>query len=120
VSDTPISYDGPTRTWLLVTPSTGYAVRLVDGQTGDVAVRHVYWGPRLSIEAAAALPAWADGKDQVLGEELAATGGHRFGPPGLQVEFADGARAVEWRYVNQSSTAASCGSRWPTGTTRWS
>jgi alpha-galactosidase len=97
VSDAPISYDDPTRTWLLVTPSAGYAVRLVDGT-----VKHVYWGPRLSIEAAAALPAWADGRDQVLGEELAAVGGQRFGPPGLQVEYPGGARAVEWRYVGHA------------------
>ena len=38
----------------------------------------------------------------MLGEELAATGGQRFGPPGLQVEFGDGARAVEWRYVDHA------------------
>jgi alpha-galactosidase len=92
-----VFFHAATRTWLLVTPSAGYAVRLVDDT-----VKHVYWGPRLSMEATAALPAWADGRDQVLGEELAAAGGQRFGPPGLQVEFAGGARAVEWRYVGHA------------------
>jgi alpha-galactosidase len=96
-----VFYHEATRTWLLVTPSTAYALRLVPGEAGDATVRHVYWGPRLSVEPAAALPGWAGGGDQLLGEELpAAGGGQRFGPPGLQVEFGDGNRAVEWRYVS--------------------
>jgi alpha-galactosidase len=92
-----------TQTWLLVKPSTAYALRLVHGEAGDATVRHVYWGPRLSIEQAATLPDWTDGGDQVLGEELpAAGGGQRFGPAGVRVGFGDGARAVEWRYVNHA------------------
>jgi alpha-galactosidase len=96
-----VFFHAETRTWLLVTPSTAYALRLAYGEAGDAILRHVYWGPRLSIEQAAALPAWTDGGDQLLGEELpAAGGGQRFGPPGLRVEFSDGARALEWRYVD--------------------
>lgn len=91
----------PTSTWLLVTPSTAYALRLVPGEAGDATVRHVYWGPRLSIEQAATLPAGAGAGEPLLGEELpAAGGGQRFGPPGLAVEFADASRAVEWRFVS--------------------
>jgi alpha-galactosidase len=136
--DAQVRFDAPTRTWLLLTPSTAYALRVVAGATdaddtdadgadargtaaegtaadgadaqGTAAgaadgttVRHVYWGPRLTLDQAAALPAWPDGWDDVLGEELSAEGsGQRFGPPGLQVEFAGGTRAVEWRYLDQA------------------
>lgn len=96
--DTGVSVDEPTRTWLLTTPSTAYAVRLVEDVHGDAAVRHVYWGPRLSLDQVAALPAWPDAPDDVLGEELAPGGGQRFGPAGLAVEFEDGSRVVEWHH----------------------
>jgi alpha-galactosidase len=97
-----VCLDEASRTWLLVTPATGYAVRLVDDEAGGATLRHVYWGPRLTLAQAAALPAWASGRDQLLGEELPATGGERFGPPGLLVEFGDGTRAVEWRYTGHA------------------
>jgi alpha-galactosidase len=98
----PVRFDEATRTWLLATPSTGYAVRLAGDEAGGETLRHVYWGPRLPLAQAAGLPAWADGWDQVLGEELPATGGQRFGPPGLLVEFGDGTRALEWRYAGHA------------------
>jgi alpha-galactosidase len=89
-----VLFDPATRTWLLVTPATGYAVRVVDDT-----VKHVYWGPRLALSPVTELPAWPDRGDQLLGEELPATGGQRFGPPGLQVDFGGGVWAVEWRYL---------------------
>lgn len=98
VTDTQISFDEASRTWLLTTPACAYALRLVEDGRG-AGVRHVYWGPRLPLAHAAALPARPDGWDDVLGEELpAADGGQRFGPAGLRVELADGVRAVEWQY----------------------
>lgn len=91
---TDVQYDPMTATWLLSTPNTSYALRLV----GDT-VRHVYWGPRLTLEQVADVPISGGGKDDVLGEELPGEGGPRFGPAGLRVEFADGTRAVQWRYA---------------------
>jgi alpha-galactosidase len=100
----PVTFDADTRTWLLVTPGTAYALRLVPDAVagGGDTVRHVYWGPALTPAQAASLPTHPDGPDDVLGEELPGEGGQRFGPPGLQVEFADGTRAVQWRYVDHA------------------
>jgi alpha-galactosidase len=95
---TDAEFDPSTSTWLLSTPATSYALRLV----GTGSVRHVYWGPRLTLAQAALVPATADGNDDVLGEELPGEGGQRFGPPALRVEFADGTRAVRWRYTGHT------------------
>jgi alpha-galactosidase len=100
-----IECDPATSTWLLTTPGTAYAFRAEPG--GEL--RHLYWGPRLTL--AQVLAAAAPGNQRVFGfdspwdgtEELPAEGGLRFGVPSLQVRFGGGTRAVEW--VLDSSTA---------------
>ncbi|GAA2713879.1 alpha-galactosidase [Actinoplanes palleronii] len=92
------------RLWLLHTPSTSYAIRLDEN---DV-VQHVHWGARLSPAQARELaerrPAAGSSFDDAGGvPELAAEGGARFGPAGLQVRFADGSRGVEWRYAGHDT-----------------
>ncbi|MFE7122705.1 alpha-galactosidase [Streptomyces sp. NPDC057617] len=93
-----ISFAPDSGVWLLSTPRTSYALR-IDG-TG--APCHLAWGPRLTLDEAreqATPPGPAassfEGRPAV-GEELPVDGGARFGPPSLQVRFADGTRAVEW------------------------
>jgi alpha-galactosidase len=94
-----VGFDAATSTWLLSTPGTSYALRLADDT-----VRHVHWGPRLSLAEAATVPTPPAGDADVLGEELPAEGGQRFGPPGLRVEFSGGTRAVEWRFAGHETT----------------
>ncbi|HEY2950926.1 MAG TPA: alpha-galactosidase [Micromonosporaceae bacterium] len=92
----PIAFDPDSGTFLLRTPSTAYAVRLIDGVP-----RLVHWGGVLDPAEAAAVPLRDPGDaDEAFGEELPTEGGPRFGPPGLRVEFADGTRAVQWRYTD--------------------
>jgi alpha-galactosidase len=91
----PVEFDKPSGTWLLLTPTTAYALRLAEDDT----VRHIYWGPRLTIDQAAGVPLPTPSQDHDLGEELPGEGGERFGPASLQVEFHDGTRAVEWRHA---------------------
>jgi alpha-galactosidase len=99
-----IERDPATSTWLLTTPGTAYAFRVEPG--GEL--RHLYWGPRLTLPQVVAA---APGAPHVFGfdspwdgtEELPAEGGLRFGVPSLQVRFDSGTRAVEW--VLDSSTA---------------
>jgi len=91
------------RLWLLQTPSTSYAVRLDEDDT----VRHVHWGASLTPDQARTLaertPPAGSSFDAVAGsEELAVEGGARFGPPGLQLRFADGTRGVQWRYAGHN------------------
>lgn len=87
-----------TGVWLLTTPRTSYALR-IDG-TG--APCHVAWGPRLTPEEADTLAApFAEPSNSFegrppVGEELPVDGGTRYGPPSLQVRYADGSRAFEW------------------------
>ena len=88
------------RLWLLRAPTASYAIRLDE----DDRVRHVHWGPVVTLAQAVALaertPPAGSSFDAVAGaEELAAEGGARFGPAGLQVRFADGTRGIEWRYA---------------------
>ncbi|RAK26191.1 alpha-galactosidase [Actinoplanes lutulentus] len=92
------------RLWLLHTPSTVYAVGLDD----DDNVRHLHWGARLTEaqigELARRAPAEGSSFDTAGGpEEFGAEGGARFGPPSLQVRFADGSRGVEWRYAGHDT-----------------
>ena len=86
-----VRHDAGTGTWVLYGRSTAYGLRL----SGD-SVWHVWWGPALTPGQAGALPLPARDHDDVLGEELPGEGGERFGPPSLQVAFADGTRALEW------------------------
>ncbi|MCU7727957.1 alpha-galactosidase [Actinoplanes sp. KI2] len=88
------------RLWLINTPTFGYAARI----DADLGVRHVHWGAPISLVTARALAEAAPGSaggsfEQGPGvAELPVEGGDRFGPAGLIVRFADGARAVEWEY----------------------
>ncbi|MFF1704276.1 alpha-galactosidase [Streptomyces sp. NPDC058252] len=94
-----ISFAPDTGVWLLATPHTSYALRV--DETG--APCHLAWGPRLTLAEAEELvvprPASTssfEGRPPV-GEELPVDGGTRYGPPSLQVRFADGSRAFEWQ-----------------------
>ncbi|MFF4837522.1 alpha-galactosidase [Streptomyces sp. NPDC001315] len=90
-----VSYDASSRTYLLTTPATSYALRI----GADDTPQHVHWGPPLTPAQAAALPTH-DGVTSSFastsGEELAVEGGARFGVPSLLVRYANGARCVEW------------------------
>ena len=94
-----VSHAPASRTWLLRTPGTAYAVRIDD----EDVPRHLHWGGPLTLEQADSLPLPADlsrfngfeGRTPV-GEELPVDGGARFGFPSLQVRFADGTRSLEW------------------------
>jgi alpha-galactosidase len=95
-----VLFDPAHRLWLLRGPTTSYAVRLAE----DDSVRHVHWGPALTLaqatEVAERISSAASSFEGVAGvDELAVEGGARFGPPSLLVRFADGTRAVEWRYA---------------------
>jgi len=92
-----IEYDPATSIWLLTTPATSYALRVEPG--GEL--RHLYWGPRLTLAQAepSAPPPWRGagfGSPWDGTEELPAESGLRFGVPSLQVRFADGTRGTEW------------------------
>lgn len=90
-----VSFDEPSRTFLLTTPASAYALRI----DADDSPRHVHWGAPLTLDQAAALPTH-DGLTSSFastgGEELGVEGGARFGVPSLLVRYADGARGVEW------------------------
>ncbi|MFE6956043.1 alpha-galactosidase [Streptomyces sp. NPDC057696] len=93
-----ISFAPRTGVWLLATPDTSYALRI--DESG--APCHVAWGPRLTLEEAEELAAPRpsatssfEGRPAV-GDELPVDGGTRYGPPSLQVRFADGSRVFEW------------------------
>jgi len=98
---TSIEFDPSTRTFVLSTPSTSYAIRLIGGS-----VRQMHWGGRLSLSQAAEVPTRPAAPDgAVVGEELPPEGGLRFGPAGLVVEFPGGVRAVEFGYADHEITA---------------
>lgn len=110
----PIEFDPQTQTFLLSTPSTGYAVRVATDRVG-----HLHWGERLTLAQASTLPLRRSARgDEIVGEELPYLGGARFGPPAIIVEFADGVRALDLAYddhdirvaVATGSTAAGIGS----------
>ncbi|WIX91732.1 alpha-galactosidase [Amycolatopsis sp. DG1A-15b] len=102
-----ISFLDEHRTWVLTGNSSTYALRLDE----DDVPAHVYWGPALSdaevVELAGKTLPWWDGfNDPNEGlAELAADGGTRYWTPALQVRFADGTRALEWRYEDHEITA---------------
>ncbi|WTH83107.1 alpha-galactosidase [Streptomyces sp. NBC_00828] len=94
-----ISFAPDSGVYLLATPNTSYALRV--DETGTPC--HLAWGPRLTLAEAEALvapeaPAASsfEGISPVR-EELPVDGGTRYGPPSLQVRFADGSRAFEWQ-----------------------
>jgi len=99
-----VMFDPDTRLWLLHGGATAYAVRLAEDDT----VRHVHWGPPVSLDQAIRLPertspALSSFEAQAGMDELAAEGGARFGPSSLLVRFADGGRGVEWRYLRHDA-----------------
>src|SRR3954470_13726392 len=102
-----ISFLEDQRTWVLTGESTTYALRLDE----DDVPSHVYWGPKLPPEdipelTPKTLPWWAGFNDPNEGlAELAADGGTRYWSPALQVRFADGTRALEWRFEDHEITA---------------
>ncbi|MEV7042930.1 alpha-galactosidase [Amycolatopsis sp. NPDC051061] len=95
-----ISFLEDHRTWVLTGASSTYALRLDEN---DVPA-HVYWGPKLPAEdipdlIGKTLPWWDGFNDPGEGlDELAADGGTKYWTPALQIRFADGTRALEWRY----------------------
>ncbi|MBX6355352.1 MAG: alpha-galactosidase [Micromonosporaceae bacterium] len=96
-----ISFDAATRTWLLRTPRTSYAVRLAP----DGTPRHLHWGPPLTLAQAAGLELEEplelnDSRGLLAGEELPVDGRIRFSVPSLQVRFADATRSIEWAYAD--------------------
>jgi alpha-galactosidase len=97
-----ITFDADTRTWLLSTPNTSYALRL---EASNV-LRHLHWGAPLTLEQVVSLGGRKQpterGFETVFegSEELAVDGGLRYGVPSLQVRFADGVRAIEWEYLD--------------------
>jgi alpha-galactosidase len=99
-----VAFHEASRTWLLATPNSAYTMRLGD----DGLLRHLHWGPPLTIEQAATLPAPArltlsqfEGRQYDI-EELPAEGGAWFGVPAVQVRFADGTRGVELDYADHT------------------
>ncbi|VVJ25221.1 Alpha-galactosidase (EC [Amycolatopsis camponoti] len=94
------------RAWVLTAASSTYALRLDE----DDVPTHVYWGPRLPAEdipdlIGKTLPWWDGFNDPDEGrDELAADGGTKYWTPALQLRFADGTRALEWRYQAHDTT----------------
>ncbi|HEV3380053.1 MAG TPA: alpha-galactosidase [Trebonia sp.] len=103
-----VMYDEQARTWLLRTPHSAYGLGVsADGSS----VRHLHWGGPIDQEDLRALVATpADGAAERVswGEEdpveFVAWGGLRFDEPSLKVDFADGTRAIEWRYSDYRIT----------------
>ena len=97
-----ITFSPGSRTWLLSTPRSSYALRL---DAGD-APCHLHWGAPLTMAQIEQLATrHVDVHPNSFGgrqvpEELAVDGGARYGVSGLQVRFADGTRALEWAYVD--------------------
>jgi len=104
-------HDEDGQAWLLEMRSTGYALGLADA---GAAVRHLYWGPALPREAVAALAAGSRAEPgpwerwhswgRELPDEYVPWGGLRYDEPSLRAEFADGTRAVEWRFAGQRAS----------------
>ena len=103
-----VHYDEDTGTWLIQMRSSGYAFGLADGGT---ALRHLYWGPVPppgavpGLLASASRPAWERNSSWSAEEadEYVPWGGMRYDEPSLKAEYADGTRAVEWRFAGHRS-----------------
>jgi len=99
-------HDETERAWLLEMRSTGYAFGLADD---GAALRHLFWGlaqPRAALaglaSAGRAEPAAWERRiswGRELPDEYVPWGGLRFDEPSLKARFADGTRAVEWRFA---------------------
>ena len=89
---TEIVFDEDSRSWLIGTAATSYALRLTEDDTPS----HVYWGPALTAaQLGDVLPEtksrWDSFNDPNEGlDELAADGGTRHWTPALQIRFAPG------------------------------
>jgi alpha-galactosidase len=102
-------YDEAAGTWLLEMRTTAYAMGLADDGT---ALRHLYWGssvPRsavreLAADAVAGPPAQERRRVGGRPDEFIPWGGLRYDEPSLKAEFADGTRAIEWRFAGQRVT----------------
>lgn len=87
------------RTWILSGPTAGYAVHL----TEDDVLRHLHWGPRITLAdaeelAARPLPAERGFESPLDGqEEYPVEGGPRFVRPALSVR-TDERRGTEWTF----------------------
>jgi alpha-galactosidase len=98
---TSVIFSETSRLWLLHTPATSYALRL----DADDTPRHLHWGPPLTLVQAEQLGAerpllvTSFEGTAIGGAELPTGDGPSFGVPSLQVRFADGTQAVEWRYA---------------------
>jgi alpha-galactosidase len=101
---TGVWHDEQEQSWLLEMRSTSYAFGLADD---GAAVRHWYWGPELpraAVPAARTTPGrWEEhlSLGHEFPDEYVPWGGLRYDEPTLRAEFADGTRAVEWRYSGQ-------------------
>ncbi|MFJ6572639.1 alpha-galactosidase [Streptomyces sp. NPDC091292] len=93
-----VTFDAPSRTYLLTTPTTAYALRIDEDDTP----RTLHWGPRITLAQAASLPLSTGESSSFAsrgGEELGVEGGARFGVPSLQLRYADGTGGTEWRHL---------------------
>jgi alpha-galactosidase len=101
---TGVWHDEQEQLWLLEMRSTCYAFGLADD---GAAVRHWYWGPALPRAAVADARSTPGSWERHLSlghespDEYVPWGGLRYDEPTLRAEFADGTRAVEWRYCGQ-------------------
>ena len=99
-------HDGDAQIWGLEMHRTCYAFGLAADGT---AVRHLYWGPALPRAALTGLAASGRGGispwerrisgGQAQPDEYVPWGGLRYDEPSLKVEYADGTRALEWRFA---------------------
>src|SRR3712207_5593323 len=86
------------------TETTTYALRL-DAQEGNV--HPVYWGARLGVEDAAALPTGISPHGDTFeapwdaAEDYPCEGGRTFGPVALGASFPDGTAGLDMRIVSQ-------------------
>ncbi|MER8182374.1 alpha-galactosidase [Kitasatospora sp. NPDC094015] len=104
MSDTPpaVSFDPARGLAVLATPRSRYALRI----GADGSPRHLYWGaPEGFTELPAPhSPADSSFESEAAADELAPQSGARFGPAGLQVQFADGVRGAQWRFTGHTAS----------------
>jgi alpha-galactosidase len=93
-------HDAGAGTWLIRLRSSAYAFALAEGGS---ALRHLYWGA--PGDAPAAPPAKTAARNLTWtaedADEYVPWTGARYDEPTLKATYADGTRAVEWRYAGQ-------------------